>query len=67
MPEESWQSCEEQAQCIVVLLGSHTLALIQAGAYIAEGYCQLDQYAEKYQRLRKQLLKHYPKQQQLRY
>ena len=28
MPEESWQSCEEQAQAIVALLGSHTLALI---------------------------------------
>jgi tetratricopeptide (TPR) repeat protein len=67
MPEESWQSCEEQAQAIVALLGSHTLALIQAGAYIAEGYCRLDQYAEKYKRLRKQLLKHHPKQQQSRY
>jgi tetratricopeptide (TPR) repeat protein len=67
MPEEFWQSCEEQAQAIVALLGSHTLALIQAGAYIAEGYCRLDQYAEKYKRLRKQLLKHHPKQQQSRY
>lgn len=67
MPEESWRSCEEQAQAIVALLGSHTLALIQAGAYIAEGYCRLNQYAEKYKRLRKRLLKHYPKQQQSRY
>jgi tetratricopeptide (TPR) repeat protein len=67
MPEECWQSCEEQAQAIVTLLGSHTLALIQAGAYVAEGYCRLDQYAEKYKRLRKRLLKHYPKQQQSRY
>jgi hypothetical protein len=67
MPEESRQSCEEQAQAIVALLGSHTLALIQAGAYIAEGYCRLDQYADKYNRLRKRLLKHYPKQQQSRY
>jgi tetratricopeptide (TPR) repeat protein len=67
MPEECWQSCEEQAQAIVALLGSHTLALIQAGVYIAEGYCRLDQYAEKYKRLRKRLLKHYPKQQQSRY
>jgi hypothetical protein len=30
--EEAWPSCEEQAQAIVALLGSHTLALIQAGA-----------------------------------
>jgi tetratricopeptide (TPR) repeat protein len=66
-PEESWQSCEKHAQAIVELLGSHTLALIQAGAYIAEKYCRLDQYAEKYKRLRKRLLRYYPKQQQSRY
>ncbi|RYO26426.1 hypothetical protein AA0113_g12484 [Alternaria arborescens] len=67
VPEASWQACEEQAQAVVQLLGSNTLALIQAGAYIAEGYCRLDQYAEKYKRLRERLLKHYPKQQQSRY
>jgi tetratricopeptide (TPR) repeat protein len=67
VPDKSWHSCDRQAQAIVELLGSHTLALIQAGAYIAEGYCQLDQYAEKYKRLRERLLKHYPKQQQSRY
>ncbi|CAN9251458.1 unnamed protein product [Alternaria alternata] len=67
VPEASWQACGEQAQAIVELLGSHTLALIQAGAYIAEGYCRLDQYVDKYKRLRKRLLKHYPKQQQSRY
>ncbi|KAJ5022565.1 acyl transferase/acyl hydrolase/lysophospholipase [Bipolaris maydis] len=67
VPEASWQAYREQAQAVVQLLGSHTLALIQAGAYIAEGYCRLDQYAEKYKQLRKRLLKHYPKQQQSRY
>jgi tetratricopeptide (TPR) repeat protein len=67
VPEEQWQSCDEQAQEIVRLLGSHTLALIQAGAYIAEGYCQLAQYAEKYKRQRKRLLEHYPGQEQSRY
>jgi hypothetical protein len=67
VPEETWQACKEQAQAIVQLLGSHTLALIQAGAYIEEGYCQLDQYAKEYKRLRKRLLEHYPKQQQSRY
>lgn len=43
IPEASWESCSEQAKVIVQLLGSHTLALIQAGAYIAEGHCRLDQ------------------------
>ncbi|KAF2274187.1 FabD/lysophospholipase-like protein [Westerdykella ornata] len=67
VPEASWQSCKEQAKAIVELLGSHTLALIQAGAYIAEGYYRLDQYCAKYKRLHERLLKHYPKQQQSRY
>jgi hypothetical protein len=66
MPEESWQACKEQAQAIVALLGSHTLALIQAGAYIAK-CCRLDQYAERYKQQRTKLLKYYPKQQQSRY
>jgi tetratricopeptide (TPR) repeat protein len=67
VPEELWQSKKAHAQEIVELLGSHTLALIQAGAYIAEGYCPLDYYAEEYKRLRKRLLEHYPKQQRSRY
>jgi tetratricopeptide (TPR) repeat protein len=65
--EENWQSCEKQAQEVVRLLGSHTLALIQAGAYIAEGYCELDQYPDKYQQQRKRLLKHRPGQEHSRY
>ncbi|KAF2106263.1 P-loop containing nucleoside triphosphate hydrolase protein [Lophiotrema nucula] len=67
VPEASWLSCERQAQDIVRLLGSHTLALIQAGAYIAGGFCRLDQYPRKYQQQRKRLLKHHPKHQQARY
>jgi tetratricopeptide (TPR) repeat protein len=67
VPEETWHSSEEQAHAILHLLGSHTLALIQAGAYIAEGYCRLDQYPDRYQRQRKRLLKHYPEQEQSRY
>jgi hypothetical protein len=67
--EANLQTCEEQAQAkaIVKLLGSHTLALIQAGAYIAEGCCRLDKYAEQYKQVRKQLLEYYPEQQHSRY
>jgi len=65
--EPSWASHEKEAQDVVELLSSHTLALIQAGAYIAEGHCRLDQYPEKYKRQRKRLLKHYPEQEQSRY
>jgi tetratricopeptide (TPR) repeat protein len=67
VPEGSWHSRNTQAQEIVQLLGVHTLALIQAGAYIAEGYCRVDQYTDRYQRQRKRLLNHFPEQEQSRY
>jgi tetratricopeptide (TPR) repeat protein len=69
VPEEVWQSCETQAQAhdIVKLLWSHTLALIQAGAYVAEGFCQLAEYPKKYQQHHERLLKHHPEQEQSRY
>ena len=41
IPKESWSSHNNQAEEDVRLLGLHTLALIQAGAYIAQGHCQL--------------------------
>ncbi|KAF2624911.1 hypothetical protein BU25DRAFT_128558 [Macroventuria anomochaeta] len=69
VPEEAWRSCETQAQAqnVVRLLGSHTLALIQAGAYVAEGFCQLAEYPKKYQQQRKRLLKYNLTQEQSRY
>jgi tetratricopeptide (TPR) repeat protein len=69
VPEEAWQSYETQAQAhdIVSLLGSHTLALIQAGAYVAGGFCHLAEYPKKYQLHRKRLLEHHPEQEQSRY
>ncbi|TVY51960.1 hypothetical protein LSUE1_G010381, partial [Lachnellula suecica] len=51
----------------VRLLGSHTLALIQAGAYIARGHCHLHEYPEVYQQQRKRLLKFQPRQAKSRY
>lgn len=60
IPEESWPSYDQQAKNVVLLLGSHTLALIQAGAYIARGHRSLEQYPEEYQRQRKRLLKYHP-------
>jgi tetratricopeptide (TPR) repeat protein len=67
LPESSWPSNDRQAHDVVHLLGSHTLALIQAGAYIAGGYCGLGQYPAEYQRQRKRMLAYYPKQEQSRY
>jgi tetratricopeptide (TPR) repeat protein len=65
--EESWPSHKDQAEKVVQLLGSHTLALIQAGAYIAKGHCQLYQYPKVYQRQRERLLKYRPEQARSRY
>ncbi|PQE34078.1 Tetratricopeptide-like helical domain protein [Rutstroemia sp. NJR-2017a WRK4] len=67
IPKESWRSYNDQAEIVVQLLGSHTLALTQAGAYIAKGRCQLHQYPQVYQRQRKRLMQFRPKQAQSRY
>jgi tetratricopeptide (TPR) repeat protein len=65
--QDLWPSNDRQAEEVVNLLGSHTLALIQAGAYIATGHSQFEQYPEVYQRQRKRLLEYKPKQGQSRY
>ncbi|KAH8674828.1 hypothetical protein BGZ60DRAFT_279597 [Tricladium varicosporioides] len=67
IPQESWPFYSDQAGIVVQLLGSHTLALIQAGAYIARGHCPLHKYPEVYQQQRKRLLKFQPKQAKSRY
>jgi hypothetical protein len=56
IPKNSWPSYNDQAKKVIRLLGSHTLALIQAGAYIAKGHCQLHEYAKVYERQRRRLL-----------
>ncbi|KAH9203233.1 P-loop containing nucleoside triphosphate hydrolase protein [Leptodontidium sp. 2 PMI_412] len=65
--QESWPAYDSQAKEVVALLGSHTLALIQAGAYVSQGHCRLDQYPQVYQRQRQRLLQYRPKQAQSRY
>jgi tetratricopeptide (TPR) repeat protein len=65
--EELWESSAKQAEDVVRLLGSHTLALIQAGAYIANGHSRLDQYPEVFRRHRDRLLRYPLSQAQSRY
>ncbi|KAF1989815.1 hypothetical protein K402DRAFT_326218, partial [Aulographum hederae CBS 113979] len=67
IPEESWSSYHDSAMKIVELLGSHTLALIQAGAYIANGHSTIAEYPAKYETQRKRLLEFLPKQARSRY
>lgn len=49
----SWPECDTHATKVVNDLGSHTLALIQAGAHIARGHCSLEQYPEVYRKQRR--------------
>ena len=56
--EDLWPSVDQQAEAIANLIGSHTLALITAGSYIAQGFCQLDKYPGVYGKQRKRLLTH---------
>ncbi|KFY76048.1 hypothetical protein V498_09778 [Pseudogymnoascus sp. VKM F-4517 (FW-2822)] len=65
--EELWPSVDQQAEDIAKLIGSHTLALIQAGTYVAKGYSRLDQYPEVYSKHRKRLLTYRPSQARSRY
>ena len=67
IPAEAWAEYEPAAKCVVHLLGSHTLALIQAGAYIAQGLCSIEEYPTEYSRQCERLLKFSPKQAQSRY
>ena len=67
IPSDQWASCGEAAKVTVNELGSHPLALIQAGSYIAQDHCRLHGYLEVYNRHRERLLKHHPTQGQSRY
>ena len=51
-----------QIEEVIGILGSHTLAIIQAGAFIAAGHCRLDQYADYFQRHRHKMLQYTPQQ-----
>jgi tetratricopeptide (TPR) repeat protein len=64
---DQWPFYEEHARAVTDTLGSHPLALIQAGAYVARSHCTLQQYLQVYQRHRQRLLKFHDKQAQSRY
>ena len=57
-----WKEKEEAAMAILTILGSHTLAIIQAGAFIKKGLCSLEQYPDVFKRQKGKLLKFYTKQ-----
>jgi tetratricopeptide (TPR) repeat protein len=67
IPAESWIEHKQAANRAIDVLGSHTLALIQAGAYIAQGYCSMEEYPIQYQQQCERLLKFSLNQAQSRY
>ncbi|RDW83502.1 putative kinesin light chain 1 protein [Coleophoma crateriformis] len=67
IPPELWAPNYNSANEVVRCLGSHTLALIQAGAYIAKGHCQLHEYPGVFHRQRLRLLRYGPQQARSRY
>lgn len=51
---------EDNARAVAELLGYHALAIIQAGAAICEGYCNLGEYKENFLEHRQTLLDCFP-------
>jgi tetratricopeptide (TPR) repeat protein len=58
---------DDVARRVAILLQSHPLALIQAGAYVGRGHCTLAEYPDMYRRQRKRLLGFRPSQARSRY
>jgi tetratricopeptide (TPR) repeat protein len=56
IPREQWTTQVKDAEDVVRLLHSHTLALVQAGAYVAKGHCKLKEYPKVFERNRQRLL-----------
>jgi len=57
-----WKDKRRAALAIVEILGSHTLAIIQAGAFIKKKLCTIERYPAIFQQQKGQLLKFYSKQ-----
>ncbi|RYP05013.1 hypothetical protein DL764_004088 [Monosporascus ibericus] len=61
------QAINSAAEKVIDILGSHTLAILQAGSYIAQGGCSLSNYPVVFQKQRERLLKFNLTQAQSRY
>lgn len=67
IPREQWRTFQDDAKRVAILLQSHPLALIQAGAYISRAHCSIAEYPRLFDRQRKRLLAFRPTQAQSRY
>ena len=57
IPERRWKEKEEAAVAVIEVLGSHTLAIVQAGAFVQKKLCSLERYPIIFQQQKEQLLK----------
>ena len=67
IPADQCAMYDIDVRTVATLLGSHPLALIQAGSYVARGHCTLQEYPKVYQRHRQRLLQFHCIQEQSRY
>ena len=56
-PESRWKEKEKAAMTVIQTLDSHTLAIVQAGAFVRSNLCSLEEYPTIFQQQKKQLLK----------
>ena len=59
LPMTEHQSSQSEADHIIRTLGFHTLAVIQAGAYVRTGLCRLDEYVELYEQHPQRMLRYH--------
>lgn len=52
------EATRSSAEPVVEILGCLALALVQAGAYIRQGFCKLEEYREEFSEQREELLKY---------
>lgn len=55
-----WNVNRDSARRVVTILGQHALAITQAGAYIRNKHCTLDDYLDMFHGQRKRLLEYRP-------
>lgn len=61
IPESQRQETEKAAMAVIEILGSHTLAIISAGAFVRRRLCSLEEYPALFQEQKKDLLKFHSK------
>lgn len=67
IPTAKWFSHSSVAENVVSELSFHTLAIIQAGAYIARGHCSVEAFPHKFRQQHARPLQFNPQQAKSRY